>query len=159
MVSVWMATCTSDLVGNAQASVDGLGSGAPVFMQLEAAGASADLFEQGLLGRTVPFAEKTEVHGKRFGCVEHARDVPATGRTGCGIGAGGGAGSASQHGGNSVRESFVGLLRADEVDVAIDSAGGDDGVLTGDYFGGSADDQVGINTVHGVGIAGFSDAR
>ena len=39
-------------------------------------------------------------------------------------------------------ERLVGLLRADEVDVRVDAAGGDDQPLAGDHFGGDADDHL-----------------
>src|SRR5581483_8204149 len=47
------------------------------------------------------------------------------------------------------------LLRADQVDVAVDAAGGDDLVLAGDHLGAGPDDDVdpGLD----VGIAGLAD--
>jgi hypothetical protein len=47
------------------------------------------------------------------------------------------------------------LLRADEVDVAVDAAGGDDHALTGDHLGAGADDDVHAGL--GVGVAGLAD--
>ena len=40
-----------------------------------------------------------------------------------------------------------------EMDVSVQRAGGHDQVLAGDHFGGRADHQLGVDSVHGVGIA------
>jgi hypothetical protein len=50
---------------------------------------------------------------------------------------------------------LVDLLRADEVDVAVDAAGGDDHALGGDDLGAGADDDVHAR-LH-VGVAGLAD--
>ena len=42
------------------------------------------------------------------------------------IGAGGRPGAAADHGGDAGHQRFVDLLRADEMDVGVDAAGGDD---------------------------------
>jgi hypothetical protein len=47
------------------------------------------------------------------------------------------------------------LLRADEVDVAVDAAGGDDHAFAGDDLGARADDDVHAR-LH-VGVAGLAD--
>ena len=51
---------------------------------------------------------------------------------------------------------LLGQLRADEMDMAVDAAGGDDAPLAGDHLGAGADHDVdaGLN----VGIAGLADA-
>src|SRR5271154_5427071 len=43
------------------------------------------------------------------------------------------------------------------MDVAIHAAGGEDQIFSGNHFGGGADDQVGIDSFHRVGISGFAD--
>src|SRR6202030_4854882 len=45
------------------------------------------------------------------------------------------------------------------MDMAINSAGGDDKVFTGDCFRGGADDEIGIDAVHRVGVSSFADAH
>src|SRR4029450_6785348 len=45
-------------------------------------------------------------------------------------------------------------LRTDEVDVAVDRAGREDPAVAGDDLGRRADDQVGVDGVHGVRVAG-----
>ena len=52
-------------------------------------------------------------------------------------------------------ERLLDLLRADEVDVRVDAAGGDDVALAGDHLGARADDDVDAGL--DVGIAGLAD--
>jgi hypothetical protein len=54
-------------------------------------------------------------------------------------------------------QCFFDLLRADEVDVAVDAAGGDDVAFAADDFGARADDHVHARL--GVGVAGLADGR
>ena len=69
------------------------------------------------------------------------RGCSRAGGAGGGVGAGGRAGAAADHGGDAAGDRVFDLLRADEVDVGIDAAGGDDAAFAGDDFGGGADDQ------------------
>ncbi len=112
IVSVWMATWTSNAVGHRQTAVDGGGSGAPILMEFQAAGAGGDLFFERRRARGVSLAEETEVHGPASTASKHARYVPRAGRAGSGVGAGGGSRAAADHGRGSVRQGFVDLLRA-----------------------------------------------
>src|SRR6185437_8615315 len=66
------------------------------------------------------------------------------------------AGAAAHHGGDAAVERVVDLLRADEVDVAVDTARGDDLALAGDRLGARADDDGDARL--DVGIAGLADA-
>ena len=43
------------------------------------------------------------------------------------------------------------------MDVAIDAAGSDDQVFACDRFRAGADDEIGIDAIHRVGISGFAD--
>ena len=54
-------------------------------------------------------------------------------------------------------QRLVDDLRADQVDVAVDRAGGEDPAVAGDDLGGRADHQVGVDAVHGVGVAGLAE--
>ena len=56
-------------------------------------------------------------------------------------------------------ERLVGLLRADEVDVRVDPAGGDDEPLARDRLGRDADDHVRRDARHDVGVSGLADSR
>jgi hypothetical protein len=70
----------------------------------------------------VALAEEAEVHREGVGRLQHALDVPRAWRRGGGEGAGGRAGAAAEHGGHARRQRLLDLLRADEVDVAVDAA-------------------------------------
>ena len=69
-----------------------------------------------------------------------------------------GPGAAADERGDAARERFVDLLRADEVDVSVDAAGGEDQPLAGDGLGRHADDHPGGHAGHHVRIAGLADA-
>ena len=77
------------------------------------------------------------------------------GGAGGGIGPGGGAGAAPQEGGDAAGQGGFDLLRADEVDVGVDRAGGHDVPLAGDRLGARAhnDGHAGL----GVGVARLAD--
>ena len=53
-------------------------------------------------------------------------------------------------------ERIVHLLRADEVDMRVEGAGGEDAALPGDDLGPGADDDVDAVRL-GVGVAGLAD--
>ncbi len=142
-------------VGDAEAVVDRRRRRAPILVQLQAAGAGLDLLDQALGQAGIALAEEAEIHREGLGRLQHARQVPGPGRAGGGRGAGGRSGAAADHGGDAGIERLLDLLRADEVDVHIDAAGGDDAALAGDHLGAGADDDVdpGLD----VGIAGLAD--
>ena len=93
--------------------------------------------------------------GKRVGRLDHARDVPRPRRAGGRIGAGRRAGAAAEHRGDAGHQRLLDLLRADEVDVGVDAAGGDDLAFAGDHLGARADDDVDAGL--DVGVAGLAD--
>jgi hypothetical protein len=65
------------------------------------------------------------------------------------------AGAAAEHGGHAGMQRVLDLLGADEVDVAVEAAGGEDLALAGDGLGAGADDDVDAGL--GVGVAGLAD--
>jgi hypothetical protein len=143
------------LVRHIQAVADGRGRGAPVFVQLEANGARVDLLVQRIGQAGVALAQKAQVHGEGIGRLQHALHVEGAGRAGGGQRAGGGAGAAAQHGGHAAGQGLFDLLRADEVDVAVDAACGDDVALAADDLGAGADDDVHARLR--VGVARLAD--
>ncbi len=145
------------LVGDAQAVVDTRRRGAPVLVQLQANGTGLHLFDQRLRQAGVALAGEADVHRERVGGLEHARQVPWAGGAGGGVGAGGRPGAAADHGGDAAGQCFFDLLRANEVDVGIDAAGGEDHALTGDHFGAGADTDghAGLD----VRVAGLADGK
>ena len=90
-----------------------------------------------------------------FHRLQHPADVPGARSAGRGSGAGGRAGAAAEDGGQAGRQRLVEDLRADEVDVGVDAARGDDLGLAGDRLGAGADDDVDAGL--GVGVAGLAD--
>ncbi len=143
------------LVGDAQAVVDAGGRGAPILMQLQTDGAGLDLLDQRLRQTGVALAGKTNVHRERVAGLQHARQVPRPGGASGGVGAGGRAGAAADHGGDAAGQRLFDLLRADEMHVGVDAAGGENHAFTSDHFGAGADG-------HGharldVRVAGFAD--
>ena len=128
-----------ELVGDGEAGVDGGGRGAPVFVELEADDAGEDLFAQRFGRGAVAFSEESEIHGKRLGRFQHPVDVPVAGRAGGGVGAVRRTGAAADQGGDAAGDGVLDLLRADEMDVGVDAAGGDDAAFARDDFGGGAD--------------------
>ncbi len=143
-------------LGHRQAVVDGRGRGAPVLVQLQPHRPGLDLLLQGRGQTGVALAEKAQVHGKFLGSLEHALDVPGARGAGGGVGAGGRPGAAAQHGGDAGHQRLLHLLRADEVDMGVDAAGGEDAALAGDGLGAGTDDDVHAR-LH-VGVAGLADA-
>ena len=69
-----------------------------------------------------------------------------------------GPGAAADDGGDARGQRLVDDLRADEVHVAVDRAGGEDPAVAGEDLGRRADHQRGVDAVHRVGVAGLADA-
>ncbi len=139
-VSVWIATCTSKRVGHRERAVDGRGRGAPVLVQLQADGPRLDLLLERLGTRGVALAEEAEVHGKALGGLEHAVDVPkAPGVHVVAFVPVAGPVPPPIMVVTPAESASYDLLRADEVDVAVDAARGDDAALAGDHLGARAD--------------------
>ena len=145
-----------ELLGDGEAAIDRGRGRPPILVQFEAAGAGLDHFDKGLwLGR-VPLAEEAEIDRDALGGLQDACEVPRSRRAGRCRGPGGRAGAAAEHRRDAAVKRFLGELRADQMDVAVDAAGGDDPALAGNHLGARADDDVdaGLN----VGIAGLADA-
>jgi hypothetical protein len=73
-----------------------------------------------------------------------------------GIGTGGRPGAAAEHRGDARHQRFFHLLWADEVDVGIESTGGEDLALARDHLGAGTDDDRDARL--DVGIAGLADS-
>ena len=111
-------------VGHPQAAIDGRWSSAPVLMQLQAAGPGRNLFLQrsGLAGVSLPhYAPIDRQTLRRF---QHPVNVPRPRGAGGGLGAVGGTGATSKHGGYSVGQGMVYLLGGNHMNVGVDTAGG-----------------------------------
>ena len=106
----------------------------------------------------LPLPEKAEIHRQAVGGLEHHPQMMRAGRAGRGAGARRRAGAAADERRQPAGQGVEGLLRADEVDVRVDSAGGEDQPFAGDGFGRHADDHARIDAFHDVGVAGLADA-
>ena len=143
------------LFSDRQTVVDGRRGCAPVLVQFEADGARLDLFGERSGQACVALAEIAEIHRKGFGRLQHLADVPGPRRAGGGVGAGGRTGTTPQHGGHTAHQGLFDLLRADEMDVAVDATRGDDHSLAGDYLGTRPDDD--LHAGLDVRVAGLAD--
>ncbi len=141
--------------GDRQAAIDRRRRRAPVLVQLERTGAGLDHFLQRGGARGVAFAGEAEIDRERVGRLDHAAEMPRPRRAGGGVGAGRGSGAAAEHRGDAGHQRLVHLLRADEMDVGVEAAGGENFSFARDDLGAGADDDgdAGLN----VGIAGLAD--
>ena len=130
------------VVGHGQAGVDGGGRRAPVLVQLEAAGASEHLLPQCLGRHGVALAEQHDVDRHGVHRFVHAGKVPRARRDGRCLGAVRRAGAAADDGGDARRQRLVDDLRADEVHVAVDGAGGEDAAIARQDLGRRTDDET-----------------
>ena len=129
-------------IGYIQAIADRRWRGAPVFMQLEAHDTGIDLLMQCRGQRRIAFAEKSQIHRERIRCLQHALNIPWPRRAGGGEGARGRPRAPSQHGGDTSCQSFLNLLRADEMDMRVNAARRHDIALATDDLRAGADDDV-----------------
>src|SRR5436190_17840377 len=81
--------------------------------------------------------------------------MPGPWRAGGGRRAGGRTGAAADHHGDAGVQCLLDLLRADEVNMAVDAAGGEDLALAGDSLRAGPDDDVDARL--DVGVAGLAD--
>ena len=81
--------------------------------------------------------------------------MEGAGGAGGGVGAGGRAGAAAQQGGDATGQGRFDLLGADEMDVGVDGAGGDDVALAGNRLGARTHDDV--DPIGDVGVARLAD--
>ena len=155
-VSVWIITCTSIVVGDRQAAVDGGRAWCPSPRAASAQAAPACTCSSSASGRlALPLPAKAEVHREGVGRLQHPPDVPGPRRAGGGQRAVRRAGAAAEHRGDARMQRVLDLLRADEVDVAVDAARGQDLALARDDLGPRPDDDVDAGL--GVGVAGLAD--
>ena len=143
------------LLRHCKAVVDAGRGGAPVFVEFQADGTCFYLQFQSFGQAGVAFAQKTDVHGQAVHRLQHFTHVPGTGGAGGCVGAGCRASAAAKHGGNATHKGFFHLLRADEMDVGVNTARSQYFAFAGDDFGAGA-----YNNVYawlGVRVAGFAD--
>ena len=106
-----------ELVGDLKASVDCSRGGSPILVQLQTAGSCLDLFSERIARGGISLPQKSEIHWPRFSGAEHLFEIPTARCASCGIRASRWAGAAADHGRSAVRQSFVDLLRRNEVNM------------------------------------------
>src|ERR1700732_2396916 len=143
------------LPGDAEAGVDCRRGRSPILVKFQSAGAGLDHLDQRARVRSIAFAEKPEIYRQPFRCLQYPAQMPRARRAGCRRGAGSGAGAAPEHCRDAAVERLLDQLRADEVYMRVDAAGGDDAALSGDRFGPRPDHDVDAGL--DVGVAGFAD--
>ena len=143
------------VVGNREAVVDRGRRGAPVLVQFQRAGAGLDHLDQRGRARRVALAGYAEIDRERVERLDHPAHVPGSRRAGGGKGAVRRPGAATEHRGDAGHQRVLDLLRADEMDVAVEPAGGEDFSLARDHVGAGTNDDgdAGLD----VGIARLAD--
>ncbi len=124
-------------------------------MQLQGAGAGFDHLDERLGIGGIALAEEAEIDRDALGGLQHALQMPGPGASRR-QGTRGRTAATAQHGGDAAIERVLGLLRGDEMNMAVDAAGGDDLALAADDLGAGADDDVDAGL--DVRVAGLADA-
>src|SRR5258708_3440478 len=78
------------VIRDGEAAINGGGGRTPVFVKLEAACPGLDLLDETSCRARVALTEKTEIHGKSIGSLQHPLDMPRSWRAGRGSRPGGG---------------------------------------------------------------------
>jgi len=123
-------------------------------MQLEPAGPGAQLLPHPLLGDGVPLAQEQEVERHGVDGLQHRARCQAPGVT-VGLRPVRRTRPAADDRRDAAGQRLVDQLRADQVDVRVDRAGRQDLPVAGDDLRRRADDEIGVDAVHGVGVAGL----
>ena len=142
-------------IGDTKAAINRAGGGAPILMQLQRRHACAHLFDQRVGQAGVALAGKGQIHRQGVGGLHHAAQMPWPWRAGGGQRAMRRPGAAAQHGGDARVQRVFHLLGADEMDMGIHAARGQDAPLARDDLGSGANDDG--DTGLGVGIARLAD--
>src|SRR5438067_679498 len=145
-----------ELLGDGQAAIDRGWGCPPILVQFEAAGARLDHLDERLRLRCVALAEEAEIDRQALGGLHDPREMPWPRRAGRRRRAGSRPRAAAEHCRDAAVERLLAELRADQVDVAVDAAGGDDLPFAGDDFGARPYDDIDAGL--DVGIAGLTDA-
>ena len=145
------------VLGEGEAAVDRRRRRSPVLVELEAHCTGADLLHEARAHRGVALAGEAHVERQVVCGLQHAADVPCARRAGGRVGACRRTGPAAHEGGDAARDRLERLLRRDEMDVRVDSTGGEDEALAGDGLGGHPDDHALGDAGHHVRISGLSD--
>ena len=154
-VSVWIMTCTSMSSATFRQQSIAAGVVPQSSCSFSAAAPPRTISSSAAGSEALPLPAKARFIGSESAALDHAGEVPGAGGAGGGERAVGGAGAAAEHRRDPRHQRVVDLLGADEVDVGVEGAGGEDAPLARDRLGAGADDDVDAGL--GVGIAGLAD--
>src|SRR3954468_1637971 len=129
-------------VRDGEAIVDCGRRGSPVFVQLQSHGAGSHLFTQRQTQARVALAKQTKIHRECVQRLQHASDMPRPRAARCGRSTSGRSGPAPYHRRYAGHQSLIDLLRADQVNVAIDCSRGDDRTFSRNDFGCGTDNDI-----------------
>ena len=146
------------LICHIQAMIDNGRCCTPVFVDFQSHCTRFDLLDQRCFIGTVSFSEKSQVHWIFFCCFEHHFQVPRSRRTGRCICSVCRSGTASDHRCHAAVQCTVDLLRADKMNVGIDSAGSHDHAFTCQCLCGSSNRHARSHTIHDIRISRFADS-
>ena len=141
-----------------QAVVDNSRCRTPVFMDFQSHCTCFDLLDQRCFIRTVSFSEESKIHRIFFCCFEHHFQVPRSRCTGRCIGSVCRTGTASNHRCHTAVQCTVDLLRADKMNVGINSASSYDHAFSCQCLCGSSNRHARSYAVHNIRISCFSDS-
>ena len=130
------------LFADVQGPVDHRGRGAPVLVDLEAADTGVHLCVELVLVHRAALAEQADVDGELIQRLEEPPDVPCARCDGGGRTALGRSRAAADEGGHARGQSLVDLLGADEVDMGVHAARGEDPPVAGDDLGARPDHET-----------------
>ena len=149
-VSVWIITCTS----NRSATDRQQSIAAGVVPQSSCSfrqAAPARIISSSAAGReALPLPAKARLTGRPSAACSMRARCQGPGVQVVADGAGRRAGAAADQRGDAGGERLLDLLRTDEMDVAVDAAGGEDLALAGDDLGAGADDDVDAGWTSGL---------
>ena len=107
----------------------------------------------------IPFSKKTEIHRKSFCRFQHFLNIPSTRCYSRGISAISRSCATSNHSCDAAKKGVFNLLRSNKMNVGIDAACRGDESCTTMHFGGCANDHIGRNAVHRIGVSCLANAH
>src|SRR5215475_7254266 len=124
-----------------QTAVDGSWRCAPVLVQLQPQSTRLDLFTQRLWHRAITFTQEAEINGIFISRLQHTVQVPGARGAGGRFGPRGRTSPTPNECGDSGRQRLRDLLWADEMDMAVNTAGRHNQPFTGNHFRARSDNQ------------------
>mmetsp|Transcript_11609 Transcript_11609/g.54024 ORF Transcript_11609/g.54024 Transcript_11609/m.54024 type:complete len:397 (-) Transcript_11609:22-1212(-) len=146
-------------LGDGEAVIDGGRGGTPVLVELHADSAGVDDVLQTLGFGGVPFAGEREIERQGIRSLQHHLHVVGRRSARRGAGSGRRSGPAAEQRGETAGDSLGGDLRADEVYVGVEAAGGEDAALARDCLRVHAHHHAWRHALHDVGVTSLAYAR